>query len=659
MNEPSPHFLVHGTDLPVVPPVRLRAGPLRLDYDHGDLRRVTLGSRELIRRIHGAVRDARWGTVPGAVVDESIECGVDSFRIRYRREHREGDIDFAWNAEITGASDGTIRFVFDGVARSTFLANRVGLCVLHPIRECAGARAKGFALDGSVRSLSFPDLVSREQPIVGFEGLAGLAHEVISGVWAELRFEGGTFETEDQRNWIDASFKTYAPSLRLPFPVEMQKGTRVRQEVILRIVDDSGAIVIPARGDDRSDPATVPVRIVVPEGPWAAIPALGLGCTGDLSPENFPDKGFMQALGLSHLRADVRLAGGEWGHRLLCNSLEAAVLGLPVELVVHVPESGAEGLAELRDWMASAPGRPAPIRATRILVVSDGAKSTTTSALVAVRESLGDLGVPIGAGTDGDLYEFHLQPPATGADFLAWTMNPQVHATDTDSLMETPSGAAAQVGAMRARHPGARLAVTSISLRPRTAPCPSESAPSSASPGVDPRQTSLACAAWTVAMMAKLTPAGPESLTWFETSGWLGVMEAASDDIPSRPARVFPVWHVFAAMKDFRRIAACVDDADGRVSAFAMSDDMGRRRIVLANTTHAPVSVDLSGISAGTIRVLDGDTVASAIREPADWWNGPAAPCEGILTLSAHAIGIIDTMARGRDGGISKRTGIP
>ena len=39
--------------------------------------------------------------------------------------------------------------------------------------------------------------------------------------------EGETFETEDQRNWSDASFKTYGTPLHLPFPVEVEEGTRV------------------------------------------------------------------------------------------------------------------------------------------------------------------------------------------------------------------------------------------------------------------------------------------------------------------------------------------------------------------------------------------------------------------------------------------------
>ena len=57
--------------------------------------------------------------------------------------------------------------------------------------------------------------------------MRAILHEVTPGVEVEVRMEGETFETEDQRNWSDASFKTYGTPLHLPFPVEVAEGTRV------------------------------------------------------------------------------------------------------------------------------------------------------------------------------------------------------------------------------------------------------------------------------------------------------------------------------------------------------------------------------------------------------------------------------------------------
>ena len=113
----------------------------------------------------------------------------------------------------------------DGVARSTFLRNRIGFCVLHPIHECAGAACRIEHVDGTVETTRFPQYIAPQalvdgiiHPVYPFADLRAMAHEVQPGVWADLRFEGETFEMEDQRNWTDASYKTYGTPLRLPFP---------------------------------------------------------------------------------------------------------------------------------------------------------------------------------------------------------------------------------------------------------------------------------------------------------------------------------------------------------------------------------------------------------------------------------------------------------
>ena len=95
----------------------------------------------MLRRIYVAVRDRNWETVPPRRGDERLEVRDDSFRITYHAEHIEGDIDFRWRAEILGETDGTIRFHMDGRAHSTFLSNRIGFCILHPIRECMAQTA--------------------------------------------------------------------------------------------------------------------------------------------------------------------------------------------------------------------------------------------------------------------------------------------------------------------------------------------------------------------------------------------------------------------------------------------------------------------------------------------------------------------------------------
>src|SRR5262249_60395639 len=98
--------------------------------------------------------------------------------------------------------------------------------------QCAGARCRVGHADGTIEDGEFPRLVAPDNP---FREISAIAHEVAPGVWAELRMDGDVFEMEDQRNWTDASFKTFCTPLRLPFPVEVAEGTEVRQSVTLRL----------------------------------------------------------------------------------------------------------------------------------------------------------------------------------------------------------------------------------------------------------------------------------------------------------------------------------------------------------------------------------------------------------------------------------------
>src|SRR5258707_15141553 len=71
--------------------------------------------------------------------------------------------------------------------------------------------------------------------------MRAISHQVAPGVSAEVRFEGDIFEMEDQRNWTDASYKTYCTPLGLPFPAKVEKGARVKQAVTFTLTMQGAA----------------------------------------------------------------------------------------------------------------------------------------------------------------------------------------------------------------------------------------------------------------------------------------------------------------------------------------------------------------------------------------------------------------------------------
>src|SRR5436309_1746995 len=87
------NILYYGKDEPPPEQIALRAGPLLLLYESGDLRYIRLGEREILRRVYVAVRDRNWGTILPVMSNVRIEQAEDSFQISYDIENRRGDID--------------------------------------------------------------------------------------------------------------------------------------------------------------------------------------------------------------------------------------------------------------------------------------------------------------------------------------------------------------------------------------------------------------------------------------------------------------------------------------------------------------------------------------------------------------------------------------
>ena len=121
--------------------VPLRAGPLRLVFDRGELRWIRLGEREVLRGIYVAVREPGWATVPGAIEDLVIHAEPESFRMQFLCRHRRGDVRFDWEARSRARRTAASSTRWTARREPRFLRNRIGFCVLHPASECAGRRA--------------------------------------------------------------------------------------------------------------------------------------------------------------------------------------------------------------------------------------------------------------------------------------------------------------------------------------------------------------------------------------------------------------------------------------------------------------------------------------------------------------------------------------
>jgi hypothetical protein len=527
----------------------LKAGPLNAFWEPGGLRYIRWGGIEVIRRIYGAVRDRNWKSIDGTLSTVHIHEQPDSFRIQFTSAHQDNDIDFVWNGTIVGESSGVIRFEFDGEARKAFLRNRIGLNVLNPA-ECAGSGTRQTRTDGSVVDGRFPTLI--EPQIVGgysHRDLRQLSHEIADGVWCDTTFEGEAFETEDQRNWTDGSFKTYGTPLALPFPVEIAAGTRVRQAVSINV---RGATEVRVTEPWADTPITVELGADPKDTntPYADLPEIGLAIPGDGRPVNEDEEELLKYTGYAHLRADIDMEARNWQQTLERAWMNAAELSLGLELAVTVPARDVEGaLRELRHRL-----RPDVEGLRRILVFRRGEAVTSADTMQQTRRILGQFKVPIGCGTNAHFCELNREQALGRAaiaesDFVCWPVTPQVHATDELSIAETGAGIAATIATARQFAGDKPLVVSPITLKPRfnaVATGSERPDPNALPPSVDPRQPTPFAASWTVAALKPLFEGNVHAGTIFETAGWRGLFERSHGSrmptlFPTTPLQEFPV----------------------------------------------------------------------------------------------------------------------
>src|SRR5687768_8524629 len=230
-SEPSLAVKLFGTEEPVIQPRLLRAGQLTAELDGGNLRHIRVGGVEVMRAISFIVRDKDWGTYNPIITDLKIEETPDRFSVTYNAVAKDSRQEFRYRAVIEGTAD---RIAFRGIGEAVtdFLTNRTGFVVLHPIQGVAGEAVEIEHVDGRVVNGRFPALIDPVQPMMD---LRALTHEAAPGLRVTCRMEGDTFEMEDQRNWTDASYKTYVRPLALPWPYTLAAGTRVEQAVTLSI----------------------------------------------------------------------------------------------------------------------------------------------------------------------------------------------------------------------------------------------------------------------------------------------------------------------------------------------------------------------------------------------------------------------------------------
>ncbi|MDP8997557.1 MAG: hypothetical protein M3O03_11230 [Pseudomonadota bacterium] len=230
-----------GTTDPPGRVIGLAAGPLRVQLKGGNLGSIQFCGIEVVRGISFLVRDENWGTCPARVSGLKIKRRKNAFTVTYKVVASNGSAELSYRATIT-ATPNEITFHAKAKPNANFKTNRTGFVVLHPIGGVAGKRLTVTHVDGTTERASFPKLISPGQP---FFEIRALEHAPAPGLRAKVLMEGGNFEMEDQRNWTDASFKTYVCSLLDPWPYVLKGGEIFEQKVTLKLAGRATATAKP------------------------------------------------------------------------------------------------------------------------------------------------------------------------------------------------------------------------------------------------------------------------------------------------------------------------------------------------------------------------------------------------------------------------------
>lgn len=639
-----------GTEL-VDPPLRtLTAGPLAVAFDNGALRYVRYGGVEVLRAIAFLVRDENWGTFTPTIEDLLVDVSGEGFSVSYRGTCADAARVLVYDARIRGRRDGSLDFEVVARPQTDVLTNRTGFIVLHPVEGVAGRPVRILHVDGREERSRFPDAIDPGCP---FRDIRAVSHEVVPGTWATCTMDGDAFEMEDQRNWSDASYKTYIRPLARPWPYTLPKGEPVAQAIRLAIAGP--APVAGHVGNHR----TVGIEIGEEAG---RLPAVGVGVPAHEAAHALKAGRLLERLGARWLVCEIDLRRDHGRPELERYRALADLTG--AEIVLEVVTRGSlDPLAELSSVAGAAAEANLMPSAVCVFPAQD-MKSVQPDApwpdmpsfeqtYAAARAAFP--GVRLGGGMAAYFTELNRKrPPAAALDYVTHTTCPNVHAADDRSVMETIGALPYQILSTRAfMGDGVAYRIGPSQLGCRENPYGKSTAPNPDNArvclsAIDPRQRGLFNAAWSLAYVAACARGGIEAVALGAPTGPFGHIYRRTDfpqpyfDDLEGPG-LYPAFHVLAglAAQAGASLLATKVSAVGEIEALALRD--GTKTVLwLANLTDEAVIAEIPSDLADGARIakLDAESFERLTTMP-DYLD-TAQLADGPVRLDAYAVARIE-----------------
>jgi len=618
MSNPSRAIALYGTEEEVLPPRMLQAGKLTAELEAGNLRYLRWDGEEVLRAVSFIVRDKDWGTYNPEISNLEVHEDDNSFRVSLTAVAGDGDQSFAYAASIEGRADGTLVFQGRGESAGGFLTNRTGFVILHPIDGVAGEPVTIEHTDGSEVDGTFPVIIDPLQPMMD---LRALTHRTPGGLTVKTLMQGDTFEMEDQRNWTDASYKTYVRPLALPWPYRIEPG---------EVIDQTITVTITGETTGARDSGEISLA---PGQPSGQVPPLGLG----LRPEDIDQArnriDALRQLGPTYLVLHHDARAGHDADTLRAMLAIAEEVGAApwLEAVIASVEdaAAADEIAGLGD-IAARFGQPfkavlvSPAPDLKCTLPGSEWPETPDAATLykATREAFP--GARIGGGMFSYFTELNRKrPPVDALDLVSFTTSPMVHAGDDRSVMETREAHPAIVKSVTQIADGTPWAVGPSAIGVRDNPY-GEAAKDNplnirqAMNWNDPRQRGLFGAAWALSYFADFATGGASSIALGGATGPFGAIHAPAD-FPQpwfdEHGGLFPVFHVLRGLARLKgaELASMELASAAPISGLCATTQDGLE-FWIANMGPKPVSVVLPrGVR---IAILDPASFKAASSDP-------------------------------------------
>lgn len=504
-------------------------GPLRIIFEEGALRWLCWEGTELVRGIQIVARDRDWGTPAHRLVHLEIDRCRTFIRLRFGGAFVLNGVQLLCAGEISAEKEGRIRFDAEIIPEADVETGRTGLVVLYPLIGTVGRKVSIVHSDGTRTRAAFPENVVSE-PI--WSGIRAVQHEPIPGLVLTCRMEGDDFECEDHRNWTDASFKFYSPSIARPYPYRLAAGLPLRQSVELFV---SKRASVPAR--HRREVAELDIGDTV----VGSIPAIG----AMVEPESIADAELHAAsLSRANLRSlSIRIDDDD--SNALDFAARADQLAHRFGVMLHLEllfedwreavDHALDVLTRLRDVNVCPAELVIHVRSE--LLGPD--RSTRLEERETLFQKLADSvpGVRLGGGTLGSFYQLAKHwTPSPLQSFVSFATSSTVHAADDQSVMETleslPDLIRSAIALAGGRPIRINAANIGLDINPDGELIANPERRRVALSRDDPRQAARFGAAWGLGYLAQATKGGIESVVLGKVAGTSGLLDPAGVSRP-------------------------------------------------------------------------------------------------------------------------------